>query len=203
MRGEGFVTSWKKWIVLFTVLLIVFKMPITVVHASEKTVYDNFHKNKQQDNNLTQKQAQSTPSMGLYVFQFIGSFLLIIGLLFFVLKYVSRKSKILQGGGVFHAIGGHSFGNHRSLQMLMIGDTLYILGVGDSVNLIRTIPPGEEQTKLLESVAVTPLDSPGKWKWEWKWKFPARKTTEEKWSTHLIEQLKEVQSNQTHNHDQS
>lgn len=191
--------SWKKWMVFLTAFILVFHAPLTTAHASEKTVYDNFHKNSQQDKNLSPTKTETkTPSMGLYVLQFIGSFLLIIGILYVILKFVSRKTKMLNGGGVFHAIGGHSLGNHRSLQLLMVGDTLYILGVGESINLIQMIPPGEEQTKLLESVAQTQVDISEKWKG--KWDFLTRKTKQEKWDAQLTQQLKDMKSD---NQDQS
>nr|WP_256988841.1 flagellar biosynthetic protein FliO [Bacillus sp. EB106-08-02-XG196] len=92
------------------------------------------------------------------------------------------------GGGPFHALGGHSLGNNRSLQIVMIGDTLYLLGVGEDVNLIRTIPPGDEQRRLLESVAEKPIDTVT------KWGAHLKKTSQEKWDELLLKQLKEVKS---------
>ncbi|MFJ5716422.1 flagellar biosynthetic protein FliO [Neobacillus sp. NPDC093127] len=200
----------KKWIVMLTAILLLVNVPLQTAHASEKTVYDQYKKNSQQEKNLPPaKPDTSAASTGLYALQFIGSFLLIIALIYLVLRFISRKTKLLGSGGAFHAIGGHPFGNNRSVQLLMIGDTLYILGVGESINVIRMIPPGAEQTKLLESVAETPVDISdkwkGKWKLKWKWNrdFFNRKTKEEKWNAQFIEQLKDVQSNQAHNQDRS
>lgn len=197
----------KKWIVLFTVLSLFIYLPLTTAHASEKTVYDQFQKNTQQDKNPSPtKTTVENPSMGLYVFQFIGSFLLIIGLLIVILKFVSRKTKMLHGGGVFHALGGHSLGNQKSVQMMMIGDTLYILGVGENINVIRTIPPGEEQTKLLESVAAAPIDISTGWMEKWNWDrllgWIKRTTKQEKWDSQFLEQLKKIQSKKN-NQDRS
>ena len=50
-------------------------------------------------------------------------------------------------------MSGYSLGNNRSLQLVMIGKTLYILGIGNDVQLLRTIEPGEEQDLLLQSLA--------------------------------------------------
>jgi flagellar protein FliO/FliZ len=202
MRREYAVRPWGKWLVLLSVCLLVFVYPLSVTHAAEDNVYDSLQKNgdlqqpvdPDADSSLTEA---PNDSMGLYLLQFLGSFILIIGLLYVVLRFVSKKAK--QGGGVFHALGGHSFGKDRSMQMVMAGDTLYILGIGDDVNLIRMIPPGEEQTSILESVAVKPLDVSGKKKWLKG--FFKRKTAQEKWDEHLFEQMKNVQAVEKHNED--
>ncbi|MFZ7944703.1 flagellar biosynthetic protein FliO [Neobacillus sp. 19] len=200
--------QWKKWLVLLTALFLMVNMPVQSALASEKTVYEQFQKNSQQEKNLTPARTESpAASTGLYALQFIGSFLLIIALIYLLLRFISRRTKVHGAGGIFHAIGGHPLGTNRSVQILMIGDTLYILGVGESINVIRTIPPGEEQTKLLASVAQTPVDLTSQWKGKWKWKwdqdFFKRKTKQEKWNEFFIKQLKDVQSNQADRQDRS
>lgn len=42
-------------------------------------------------------------------------------------------------------------GNNRSLQVVLIGQTIYIIGVGETITLIRSISQGEEYQHLLES----------------------------------------------------
>ncbi|WP_045518432.1 flagellar biosynthetic protein FliO [Neobacillus niacini] len=181
--------TWKKWIRILTISLLVSLLPLTVAKAKEGTVYEQFEKESPAD----QSEAKANPepakaSVVPYALKFIGSFLLILFLLFIVLKYLSKKTKMYSGGGPFHALGGHSLGNNRSLQMVMVGDTLYLLGVGEDVNLIRTIPPGEEQRRLLESAAEKPIDTVTKWGSQLK------KTSQEKWDELLLKQLKEVKS---------
>lgn len=193
--------SVKKWFAIVCVCLLVLIQPLSAVHAAENSVYDTFQNKSDQQQKSGSSTLENPPktSIGLYLLQFFGSFLLIIGLLYVVLRVVSRKTKLFNSGGAFHALGGHSFGNNRSLQMVMVGDTLYILGVGDSVNLIRTIPPGEEQTKLLESVAVKPLDLSGKRNWNLD--IFKGKTLKEKWDDNLYAQFKKIERNQSDNKD--
>jgi flagellar protein FliO/FliZ len=188
------VRNWKNWLRILIVSLLVSLTPLTVVQANEGTVYEQFENKSGQDGKATKQELEpASESVIPYALKFIGSFLLILFLLFIVLKYLSKKTKSYAGGGPFHALGGHSLGNNRSLQMLMIGDTLYIVGVGEDVNLIRTIPPGEEQRRLLEAVAEKPIDTVTKWGSQLK------KTSQEKWNELLLKQLKEVKSdvNQT------
>lgn len=183
------MNTWKKWIRILTISLLVSLLPLSVAKAKEGTVYEQFEKDSPADQSETKVNPEpAKASVVPYALKFIGSFLLILLLLFIVLKYLSKKTKMYAGGGPFHALGGHSLGNNRSLQMVMMGDTLYLLGVGEDVNLIRTIPPGEEQRRLLESVAEKPIDTVTKWGAQLK------KTSQEKWDELLLKQLKEVKS---------
>jgi flagellar protein FliO/FliZ len=183
------VCTWKKWIRILTISLLVSLLPLSVVEAKEGTVYEKFETESPEDQSETKANTEpAKASVVPYALKFIGSFLLILFLLFIVLKYLSKKTKMYAGGGPFHALGGHSFGNNRSLQMVMVGDTLYLLGVGEDVNLIRTIPPGEEQRRLLESVAEKPIDTVT------KWGAGLKKTSQEKWDELLLKKLKEVKS---------
>ncbi|MEH7273605.1 flagellar biosynthetic protein FliO [Neobacillus vireti] len=181
--------TWKKWIRILTICLLVSLLPLSVAEAKEGTVYEQFEK----DSPANQSETKVIPEPGKasvvpYALKFIGSFLLILLFLFIVLKYLSKKTKMYAGGGPFHALGGHSLGNNRSLQMVMVGDTLYLLGVGEDVNLIRAIPPGEEQKRMLQSVAEKPIDTIT------KWGSGLKKTSQEKWDELLIKQLKNMKS---------
>lgn len=181
--------TWKKWIRILTICLLVSLLPLSVAKAKEGSVYEQFERESPADQSETKANPEPRKaSVVPYALKFIGSFLLILLLLFVVLKYLSKKTKMYSGGGPFHALGGHSLGNNRSLQMVMVGDTLYLLGVGEDVNLIRIIPPGEEQRRLLESVAEKPIDTVTKWGSQLK------KTSQEKWDELLLKQLKEVKS---------
>ncbi|AZU64165.1 flagellar biosynthetic protein FliO [Neobacillus mesonae] len=183
--------TWKKWLGIIMVSLLVSILPLSSVQAKEGTVYEQYEKKTPAGEKTSdQNHDLQNPSIVPYAFKFIGSFLLILILLFIVLKYLSKKTGMNGRGGPFHALGGHSLGKNRSLQMVMIGDTLYILGIGEEVNLIRTIPPGEEQRKLLETMAEKPLDTVSKWSSQLK------KSSQEKWDELLLKKLKEVKSDE-------
>jgi flagellar protein FliO/FliZ len=188
----------KNWIIFLLTSIVLFLSPLQAAVAEEGTVYEQYQKDSPKTNNQSNKQMDSTTiSIFPYVLKFIGSFILIIALLFFVLKYLAKKTKLHQAGGPFHSLGGHSLGNNRSLQMVMIGETLYIVGVGEDVNLIRTIPPGEEQTKILEAMAVKPVDSAS------DWGAQIKKTAQQKWEVLFQNQLKELKLKSDKTKDQS
>jgi flagellar protein FliO/FliZ len=188
----------KTWIIFLLTSIGLFLSPLQPAVAEEGTVYEQYQKDAPKKNIQSKKQLEGTTvSIVPYIFKFIGSFILIIALLYMVLKYLSKKTKMYQAGGPFHSLGGHSLGNNRSLQMVMIGETLYIVGVGEDVNLIRTIPPGEEQTKILEAMAMKPVDSASDWGAQLK------KTAQEKWEVLFQNQLKELKLKSDKTKDQS
>ncbi|RHW33303.1 hypothetical protein D1B31_20525 [Neobacillus notoginsengisoli] len=178
--------SCRNIIILLASSLILLLVPLTVTAASESNVYEKYEKNTEHENNETVEiNKPGSTSILPYALKFISSFLLIIALLYFVLKFLSKRGNLAGRGGAFHGIGGHPLGNNRSVQLLMIGDTLYILGVGASIQLIRMIPPGEEQSRLLESAAIKPDEA------VLDWGSKLKQTSYEKWKELLVKQLKE------------
>ncbi|RDU35889.1 hypothetical protein DRW41_14940 [Neobacillus piezotolerans] len=189
MRGSGLV-SWRKTILLLAAGLLFLLVPLSQASAKEKSIYDVLEKKSNDENNESvQINEPEETSVLPYALKFIFSFLLIIALLYFVLRYLSKKTNQFNQGGPFHGIGGHSLGNNRSVQLLMVGDTLYILGVGESINLLRMVPPGEEQKRLLEMVAEKQGDPIA------DWGAKLKKTSQEKWNELLLKQLKDGKPN--------
>lgn len=178
--------SWRKTILFLAAGLLFFIAPLQAAAASSDNVYEKYEKKSKNENNESvQINKPAETSVLPYALKFISSFLLIIALLYLVLRYLSKKANPQNRGGLFHGIGGHSLGNNRSVQLLMVGDTLYILGVGESINLLRVVPPGEEQTRLLEMVAEKQGDPIA------DWGAKLKKTSQDKWNELLLKQLKD------------
>jgi len=73
----------------------------------------------------------------------------VLALLLFVLKFLNKKSASYQQNSVVRNIGGITVGSQKSVQLLHIGDTLYIVGVGEDVQLIKEITDPQEVERLL------------------------------------------------------
>jgi len=84
------------------------------------------------------------------VIRLIFSLLLVLGLLVLVLKWLQKKNGRITGS-VVHPLGGASFGQNRSVQVVRIGRKLYILGVGEEVRLLKEIEDETEITEMLQS----------------------------------------------------
>ncbi|WP_416827626.1 flagellar biosynthetic protein FliO [Ectobacillus polymachus] len=181
---------WNKLLLSFLLVSILCNMPLGA-EAKEGTVYQQYNNTNPQQGGTSDKTPVKTapaPSVVPYAIQFIGSFLLIVALIYVLSKVLSKKAKKLRDNGPFHAIGNYSLGNNRSIQLLMIGNTLYIVGVGENIGLIRTLSPGEEQKELLEAIASAADEGQAKWTLQ---SFASA----EKWNSILKEQMRKLDRN--------
>lgn len=100
---------------------------------------------------------QNGPSLGnstgsiLKVIFFLA---LIIGLIILLIKFLAQKSKPWMSNRAMQVLGGVTLGQHKSLQVVRIGEALYIIGVGDDVNLLHRIDDAEETAALLDAFTV-------------------------------------------------
>jgi len=123
--------------------------------SSEPSVYDSMRTGDDQEqapspSTPTEVADSESPSIFPLFIKFIFSFAIVIALLLWVMRYLSKRNNVFQTSGPVLPLGGQVLGNNRSLQVVLVGQTIYILGVGEDVNLIRAIPQGEEYQHLLE-----------------------------------------------------
>jgi flagellar protein FliO/FliZ len=187
-------TPRKEKIMKYLMLLFVMSINLlsfqTTIHAEESkssaepSVYDSIHQDEVKTTPTSAKEVDSPSSSIFPLFlKFIFSFLLVIGLLFGLLRFLSKRSTSQSNGSVI-PLGTHVLGNNRSLQILLIGKTIYIVGVGDTITLVRTLSEGEEYQHLLKSYenqadTLTPTEF--------------LKDSTQKWSSVLQKQIKKMQ----------
>ncbi len=95
--------------------------------------------------------ASADVGLGLWDYmKMLFSLIFVLALLIWVLKFLNKKSANYQQNSVVRNIGGISVGAQKSVQLLHIGDKLYIVGVGEDVQLIKEIDDAEEVERLLE-----------------------------------------------------
>lgn len=99
---------------------------------------------------------------GLLV-QFIFSLGLIILLIYFLLRFLAKRQIGGAGrNGGMKVVSSVSVGNGKSMQVVQIGDSLYVIGVGESVTLLRHIQAGDEMDTILADAEIVPTGA-GKW----------------------------------------
>ncbi|WP_252503595.1 flagellar biosynthetic protein FliO [Sporosarcina sp. Marseille-Q4943] len=76
--------------------------------------------------------------------------LFVVGLLFALLKFINRKNRMFDQHRLMKNVGGLSLGQQKSIQLVVIGDSYYLIGVGDEVRLLKEITDPEE-IRALES----------------------------------------------------
>jgi len=88
-------------------------------------------------------------SVGDYI-KVMVALLFVVGLLYGLLKLVNRKNRLYDKNRYMKNMGGLSLGQHKSIQLVIIGESYYLVGVGDDVSLLKEITDPEEIDKLVE-----------------------------------------------------
>ncbi|MGN7470221.1 flagellar biosynthetic protein FliO [Brevibacillus sp. SAFN-007a] len=145
-------------------VLVVSALPIAV--QAEGTVADAYNQGNTEKSNAPAggEQPAAIPGSGTgsmigYLVQVIFSLGFIAVLIFFLLRFLGRR-QVGQSQGPIKIISAAALGNGKTLQVVMIGESLYIVGVGENVQLLRRIEPGEEVDLILSEAEIRPLQNP-------------------------------------------
>ena len=65
------------------------------------------------------------------------------------MKFLNKRNLNFQRNQFVQNLGGLSLGAQKSVQLLQVGKTLYLVGVGEDVQLLREITDPEEVEALL------------------------------------------------------
>lgn len=91
------------------------------------------------------------PSVSFFDFiKMIFALLFVLALLYGALKLINSRNKLDSGRSVEN-IGGTNLGNNKSLQLVKVGNSVLVVGVGDSINLLKEITDEQERDQLIQS----------------------------------------------------
>ncbi|WP_404470382.1 flagellar biosynthetic protein FliO [Sutcliffiella horikoshii] len=94
---------------------------------------------------------QKPPSVSIFDFiKMIFALLFVLALLYGALKLINSRNKLDSGRSVEN-IGGTNLGNNKSLQLVKVGNSVLVVGVGDSINLLKEITDEQEREQLIQS----------------------------------------------------
>lgn len=98
---------------------------------------------------------------GFHLFDFVKMFLalaIIIALIYLILRFVHKKNRLFGQMKTMENLGGISLGPNRSIQLVRIGDSIFVIGVGETIQLLKEITSQEEIEKILKQNDLQPLD---------------------------------------------
>ncbi len=73
----------------------------------------------------------------------------VLGLIYGVLKFIQKKNNLFSNTRQMQNLGGVPLGQNRSVQAVKIGGHVYIIGVGDTVEMLTEITDEETRKQLL------------------------------------------------------
>jgi flagellar protein FliO/FliZ len=74
----------------------------------------------------------------------------VAGLLYFLLKFINKKTMSYKSSQLVENLGGTSLGANRSIQIVKAGNRLLIVGVGENIQLLREIDDPEEYSQVIQ-----------------------------------------------------
>lgn len=77
--------------------------------------------------------------------------IVIIGLIILFIKFLSKNSKWFSSGKGIHLMAGVQLGQHKSMQMVEVAGRIYVLGVGENVQLIDKIEDPDQVDQIRQA----------------------------------------------------
>ncbi|AWE06687.1 flagellar biogenesis protein [Lysinibacillus sp. 2017] len=163
--------SFRFWLVVGIVWMSILFAPISNgTFASNNTFIGDCIESPDQceDTNTsdddTESSESSSVSMGPWEYiKILLALVFVIGLLLFVLKFLNKRNIKYQQNSVIKNVGGMSVGPQKSVQLLLIGNKIYVVGVGEDVHLLKEIDAQqdvEQLVKQIESNQSTAMTTP-------------------------------------------
>lgn len=111
---------------------------------------DQKEKKEQEVKDVSESNSANPFSMMTF-FKMILALLFVLALIYVLLKLVNKKGNGLGNRrGYLQNVGGTSLGQNRSVQLVKIGNKVLVVGVGDSIQLLKEIDDAEEVREILQ-----------------------------------------------------
>ncbi|HEY4623996.1 MAG TPA: flagellar biosynthetic protein FliO [Solibacillus sp.] len=157
--------SFRIWLLAGIVWLTMPFIPISNgTFAMVSNVYDDCNENPElcsdensSADNKTDAETESTESASVSVgvweyIKIVLALVFVIGLLLVILKFLNKRNLAYQQNTMIKNIGGLSVGQQKSVQLLHIGNRIYVVGVGENIQLIKEIESADEVEQLLDQM---------------------------------------------------
>lgn len=96
------------------------------------------------DEDSVETQPIEEKSFAAILGQLIFYTLLIIAMIYGLIRFLASRQKKMQPNQAVKLMGGTPLGNNKSLQLVKVGNQIYMIGVGDQVTLIKEFSSEDE-----------------------------------------------------------
>lgn len=100
-------------------------------------------------NDLSQDQSL----FGIF-FQLFIALAVIIFLIYALIRFIGKRSQSYQTHRTLQNIGGVHVGSNRSIQLVRVGERVLVVGVGETIQLLKEIDDEKEVRKIIEENQV-------------------------------------------------
>jgi flagellar protein FliO/FliZ len=154
----------KYYIVLLIICLFVLPMFTQPVHAQSSNVLDcieneenceeeeidsSVETDNTNDGDLVGGETLQSTSLFFNIVKMIVALLFVLALIYGIMLVLKKRNKLMQHNGLIENLGGISVGPNKSIQLIRIGSHIYVVGVGEHVELMLEIKEPEVIEALL------------------------------------------------------
>lgn len=147
-------TSHTCWGMLAAILLVFLLAAPELAAAAEPSVND-WLENGQTEAEIvgeTEVPEAAEASLASIIAKLILYTLLILVLIYGLIKFLALRQQKFQPNQAVRLMGGTPLGNNKSLQLVKVGEQVYLLGVGDQITLIKEFSDKDEITGIEKSL---------------------------------------------------
>lgn len=166
----------------------------------EKTADQSEQKKEKTTKTADETEGAAAPSVSAFDFvKMIFALLFVIALIYGLVKLMNKRNRLLKPFQYVENIGGTSVGQNRSIQLIKVGKSVLVVGVGETIQLLKEIED-EKEIEVILSQHEEAMSS----KIEWQKFVKPHKSSEHQpqqkmpsFSKALKEQLEELKQNRS------
>lgn len=147
------------FIILFSAMISLF-VATNISNAEVKNVKDCLEASEDceelkqpvqgDSNHLVEDEPVPSTSIVINFIKMIFALLLVLALIYFILTFIKKRNRLFSNVHVLENLGGITVGTNKSIQLVRIGAKVYLIGVGDNVEMLQEITDEEIVHTLLE-----------------------------------------------------
>ncbi|MFJ8063810.1 flagellar biosynthetic protein FliO [Psychrobacillus sp. NPDC096426] len=155
-------TMIRKFTLVFCIISTLFLLFNSNVYAaidSNESIEEYFNKTKNdnleeqpapKEEQEVQKENKTDPvSVTIWDYvKMIFALLFVVLLLYGLLRFVNSRNKTFQHNQLIQNLGGVGVSQGKSVQLLQVGNSLFLVGIGEDITLLKEIEDPEEIEKL-------------------------------------------------------
>ncbi|MFC4023139.1 flagellar biosynthetic protein FliO [Oceanobacillus longus] len=115
----------------------------------------------EENNNDLLADTESTGSLAFELVKMFFALVLVLALIYILIKFLNKRNKLFNQVKALDNLGGISVGQNKSIQIIRIGNQLYLVGVGDNVELLQEITDEDVKKDIMQSSERKNAEFPG------------------------------------------
>ncbi|AMA52324.1 flagella biosynthesis regulatory protein FliZ [Bacillus inaquosorum] len=148
--------------ICFFVLFSVHPIAAAAADSDNSTVNEWFQKKDEKTEDKSEQKEEKTtqtadetegaaaPSVSAFDFvKMIFALLFVIVLIYGLVKLMNKRNRLLKPFQYVENIGGTSVGQNRSIQLIKVGKSVLVVGVGETIQLLKEIEDEKEIEVIL------------------------------------------------------